>query len=119
MTGPYRIRAAGFVIGSSPLDGFDVGQAVVTGRFTPTAAYAAVRAVFAQGARLTGAVAPDDPRWRAYREARDALDLTVEDAAGQPIAVRWIHIDDLAEPVDVLGLVVSVHLDDPALILGG
>ena len=113
MTGPYRIRAAGALIGTAALDGFDPTTAVAFGRMVPGPGYAAVRAVFVASARLPASGLTDDPRWRAYVLARDALALALEAADGRGVAARWIHIEDFQDERGPGAIEIAVHVLEP------
>jgi hypothetical protein len=117
MPHPFTLYLGEQPLGQSDLENIDEGMGVVWGTFHPTPAYESVRPIFRRFANSLGhsSARPDDNSElaRYYRE-RDALRLTLRDAAGQLLFTSFIHIEDLSEeaPGDPESLRLVVQIAD-------
>lgn len=93
----FQILAHDEVIGSSSLEHIDSGMGVVSGVFTPTRAYLAVRHVFVA---FRDNERWDNERWADAYAARDALELRLISPDGGLIPTMWIYIYDLIDEPD-------------------
>ncbi len=104
----YYMMCRGEPIGRSKLEKRDRAMAVAFGDFEPLPAYDSVRYVF----QLFIQAIPDNSRHEQhtdeqklaqYYQARDALQLSLQDADGRFIPTSFIHIvdfDDLGREVE-------------------
>jgi hypothetical protein len=107
----HTVRLKGVIVGHSELEHIEPGTGRAWGSFRPGLGYDLVQPVFA----LFAEAAPrngtrDNAKLKRYYAARDALGLSLEDAAGQPIRTTTIHIadyDDASSDAPELEVLIS------------
>jgi hypothetical protein len=93
----HTVRLKGVIVGHSELEHIEPGTGRAWGSFRPGLGYELVQpvfALFAEAAPKDGGASRDNAKLERYYAARDALDLTLEDATGRPIRTTTIHIAD-------------------------
>jgi len=96
----HTVRLKGVIVGHSELENIEPGTGRAWGSFRPGLGYDLVQpvfALFAEAAPRNGG-SRDDAKLERYYAARDALDLSLEDATGRPIRTTTIHIADYDGP---------------------
>lgn len=112
----YRVMHAGRAIGWSPLSGRDAERKLAYGDFTPSDAYQRVRPIFETYVRAMRQHAEDErlELLRAYYQARDALNLTLETEDGTIVRTAAIDIIDLRELTATEDMEIEAQITDPA-----
>lgn len=92
----HTVRLKGVIVGHSELENIEPGTGRAWGSFRPGLGYDLVQPVFALFAEAAprGGASRDEAKLERYYAARDALDLSLEDASGRPIRTTTIHIAD-------------------------
>lgn len=93
----HTVRLKDIVVGWSDLENAEPALGRVRGRFRPGVGYELVQPVFmlyTEAVPTPGADATDPDKLDRYHRSRDALGLSLEDAAGRVIQASAIHIAD-------------------------
>jgi hypothetical protein len=106
----------GVIVGHSDLEHVEPGVGRAWGPFRPGLGYELVQPVF----RLFARAVPhdgsprDDALLERYHDARDALQLELQDAAGKSIPVSTIHIADYTVEEGDRAIELDVLIPDEA-----
>ena len=107
----FTLTMSNVIVGRSELEHRDPERRLATGAFRPGLGYELAQPVFA----LYDAAAGDAAALARYRQARDALRLTLASASGAPVAVRDLRVRPADSDVSgKAGLVLEIETDDPA-----
>ena len=96
----HTVRLKDIVVGWSDLENADPALGRARGRFRPGVGYDLVQPVFqlyAEAVPTPGGDALDPDKLDRYHRSRDALGLSLEDAAGRAIPTSAIHIEDYSD----------------------
>ena len=108
----FTLTMSGVIVGRSELEVRDEDRRMALGAFRPGLGYELAQPVFA----LYHSAGGDSDALGRYRKAREALRLTLADAAGTALPVRELHIRPRREGESSdSGLVLEVVSDDPRL----
>lgn len=107
----FRILSGDTIIGESDFTGLDPSMGVALGVFVPSPDYKNVQPVFRLYVEAeAGRTDLDEARFEEYYRARDALDLSVINAAGERVPNTCVHITDFSE--DLGEMEVTVYVAD-------
>lgn len=112
----HTVRLKGVIVGHSELEHIEPGVGRAWGAFRPGLGYELVQPVF----RLFARAVPhdgsrrDDEMLGRYHDARDALDLHLEDTSGKPIRTSTIHIADYSVEAGDSAIELDVLIRDEA-----
>jgi hypothetical protein len=93
----HTVRLHGIAIGYSDLEEPEPTLGRARGRFRPGVGYELVQPIFrlfSEAVPVPGAEVEDSEKLDRYHRSRDALGLSLEDAAGRAIRTSAIHISD-------------------------
>ena len=112
----HTVRLKGVIVGHSELEHVEPGIGRAWGAFRPGLGYELVQPVFRLFARAVphDGSARDDAMLAKYHDARDALDLRLEDARGKPIGASAIHIADYTIEAGDKAIELDVLIRDEA-----
>jgi hypothetical protein len=107
----FTLSMSKVIVGRSELEHRDPARRFAVGAFRPGLGYELAQPVF----ELYDAASGDAAALARYRQARDALRLTLASASGAPVAVRELRVRR-AEPgaSGTASLVLEIETDDPA-----
>ena len=107
----FTLTMSNVIVGRSELERRDPSRRTASGVFRPGLGYELAQPVF----DLYDAAGGDPSGLARYRQARDALRLTLTSAGGSPVAVRALHVRRAAggesgKPT----LILEIETDDAA-----
>lgn len=112
----HTVRLKGVIVGHSELENVEPGVGRAWGAFRPGLGYEVVQPVFRLFARAVprDGARRDDQMLARYHDARDALDLQLEDARGKRIRTSTIHIADYTVEAGEAAIELDVLIRDEA-----
>ena len=112
----HTVRLKGVIVGHSELEHVEPGVGRAWGAFRPGLGYDLVQPVFRLFARAVphDGSARDENMLARYHDARDALDLELEDTSGKRIRTSTIHITDYTVEAGVQAIELDVLIRDEA-----
>jgi hypothetical protein len=110
----HTVKLHGVIVGHSELEHADRSVGRAWGAFRPGLGYDLVQPVFRLFAQAvpTDGSPRDDATLARYYAARDALKLTLENAAGEKIPVSAVHIADYTVESGPSAIALDVLIDD-------
>lgn len=106
----FTLTMSNVIVGRSELEHRDPARRLAVGAFRPALGYELAQPVFA----LYDAAAGDAAALARYRQARDALRLTLASSSGTTVAVRELRVRRADPGTESAALVLEIETDDPA-----
>lgn len=112
----HTVRLKGVIVGHSELEHTERGIGRAWGAFRPGLGYELVQPVFRLFARAVphDGSSRDDAMLARYHDARDSLELQLEDANGKRIRSSTIHIADYTVEAGDKAIELDVLISDEA-----
>ena len=112
----HTVRLKGVIVGHSELEHIEPGVGRAWGAFRHGLGYELVQPVFRLFARAVShdGSRRDDDMLARYHDARDALDLQLEDTSGKRIRTSTIHIADYTVEAGDNAIELDVLIRDEA-----
>jgi len=111
----FTLTMSNVIVGRSELENRDPARRAATGVFRPGLGYDLAQPVF----DLYDGAAGDPAALARYRQARDALRLTLASASGAAVAVRELRVRRTGDSTAAPSLILEIETDDPAFWASG